>query len=54
MAKRKKKTIFNQEIHDMKKRIGRFPVARPTEFHEDKSKYNRRVKHKEMTNDNYR
>lgn len=46
MGKRKKKVIIDPEASALKKRHGRFPTARSTEFHEDKTKYNRRVKHK--------
>ena len=46
MAKRKKKTVIDADAHAMKKRHGRFPTARATEFHKDKSRYNRTVKHK--------
>ena len=42
----KKKIILNKEAHDMQKRHGRFPTAPATRFHVDKSKYNRRIKHK--------
>jgi len=51
MAKHKKMIVLDKEAHDMHKRHGRFPTARPTEVHKDKSKYNRRVKHKEVYND---
>ena len=41
----KKKVILNKELSDHKKRHGRFPTAPATQFHKDKSKYSRRVKH---------
>ena len=46
MGKRKKKVILDPEANALKKRHGRFPSAKPTEFHKDKTKYNRRIKHK--------
>ena len=46
MAKRKKKVIIDPEASAFKKRHGRFPSAKATEFHKDKTKYNRRTKHK--------
>ena len=51
MAKRKKKIVYNPEVYEMQKRIGRITGAKPTVFHEDKSRYNRRVKHKGGTHD---
>lgn len=51
MSKRKKKIIHNPEVHEMQKRIGRITGAKPTVFHEDKSKYNRRTKHKGVQHD---
>lgn len=51
MAKHKKKIIHNVEVYEMQKRIGRIIGAKPTVFHKDKSKYNRRVKYKEVHND---
>jgi len=46
MAKRKKKIVVDKEASDMQKRIGRLPTAPPTQFHKDKKRYNRTVKHK--------
>jgi hypothetical protein len=46
MAKRKKKITLDKEAAEEKKRHGRVPTARPTEFHKDKSKYTRKEKHK--------
>ena len=43
MLRRKKR---KKEI-ESKKRIGRIPVAPPTQKHEDKSKYSRKKKHKD-------
>ena len=41
-----KKIIHNPKAHVEKKRHGRQPTAPPTQFHKDKSKYDRKVKHK--------
>ncbi len=46
MAKRKKKIIFDKDAVEEKKRHGRVPTSRPTEFHTDKTKYTRKEKHK--------
>jgi len=42
----RKKIIYDAKAHTEKKRRGRQPTAPATQFHKDKSKYNRRVKHK--------
>jgi hypothetical protein len=44
--KRKKKQIFDEEKHEDVKRHGRIISAKPTEWHKDKTKYNRTEKHK--------
>ena len=36
-----------EKIRKEKKKIGRIPVAPPTQEHKDKSKYSRKKKHKE-------
>ena len=36
---------------ESKKRLGRIPVAPPTQEHKDKSKYSRKKKHKENHTD---
>lgn len=41
----KLRIVFNKKAREDKKRHGRFPTAPPTEFHKDKSKYTRKVKH---------
>lgn len=40
-----KKIIYDKKISDTKS-IFRIPVAKPTNWHKDKSKYSRKVKHK--------
>jgi hypothetical protein len=48
-AKKKKKQqkISNSDHSAMKqKKVSRIPIAPPTEFHRDKSKYKRNPKHK--------
>jgi hypothetical protein len=42
MSKRKKKIIVNKELAESQKLPVRIPSAKPTEFHKDKSKYDRR------------
>lgn len=42
----KKKKILDKKKHDEKKSFGRTPTAPATKWHKDKTKYNRKVKHK--------
>jgi hypothetical protein len=42
MPKRKKKIIFDKERAESQHLPFRIPSAKPTEFHKDKSKYDRR------------
>lgn len=41
----KKKIIYDKEISNQKK-VFRTPIAPATKWHKDKSKYNRRIKHR--------
>lgn len=43
----KQKIILDKEKHE-KHKVLRIPMARHTEWHKDKSKYSRKVKHKHV------
>lgn len=49
----KKKRIKNPDHAAMKqKKVSRIPIAPPTEFHKDKSKYSRKKKYKKTYEEN--
>jgi hypothetical protein len=50
VSKMAKKIIHNKELSDQKK-VFRTPTPKPTKWFKDKSKYNRKSKHKDLGNE---